>query len=97
MNYQTKPTIALLCGAIAIGFAPVFAAFALKPEYGGFGPAAIGFYRVFFALPFLWLVLFAAPGKTEKQNRLCRPNWLLALAGVFFAVDLVCTHIVLFQ
>ena len=92
MNYQTKPTIALLCGAIAIGFAPVFAAFALKPEYGGFGPAAIGFYRVFFALPFLWLVLVAAPGKTKKQKRLCRPNWLLALAGVFFAVDLVSWH-----
>ena len=39
--------VALAFGALAIGFAPVFAAFALKPEYGGFGPASIGFYRVF--------------------------------------------------
>ena len=39
--------MALALGALAIGFAPVFAAIALKPEYGGFGPASIGFYRVF--------------------------------------------------
>ena len=59
MTYPNAPTVVLACGALAISFAPVFAAFALKPEYGGFGPAAIGFYRVFFALPLLWLVLLS--------------------------------------
>jgi len=92
MGHRTAPTIALFCGALAIGFAPVFAAFALKPEYGGFGPAAIGFYRVFFALPFLWLVLLAAPGKAEQPKRTRRPTGLLALAGFFFAIDLVSWH-----
>ena len=61
-------------------------------EKGGFGPAAIGFYRVFFALPFLWLVLLAAPGKAEHPKRTRRPTGLLALAGFFFAIDLVSWH-----
>ena len=85
--------MALALGALAIGFAPVFAAFALKPEYGGFGPASIGFYRVFFALPLMWLVLWAAPGKAHPApQREKRPTGLLALAGFFFAVDLVSWH-----
>ena len=85
--------MALALGALAIGFAPVFAAFALKPEYGGFGPASIGFYRVFFALPLMWLVLWAAPEKSHPApRREKRPTGLLALAGFFFAVDLVSWH-----
>jgi len=92
VGHRTTPTIALVCGALAIGFAPVFAAFALKPEYGGFGPAAIGFYRVFFALPFLWLLLLSTPDKVEQPKRTRRPTGLLALAGFFFAVDLVSWH-----
>ena len=74
---------------MAIGFAPVFASLALDE---GFGPAAIGFYRVFFALPFMWLVLLAAPGKVKKSARTRRPTGLLALAGFFFAIDLVSWH-----
>ena len=86
--------MALALGALAIGFAPVFAAFALKPEYGGFGPASIGFYRVFFALPLMWLVLWAAPEKSHPApRREKRPTGLLALAGFFFAVDLVSWHL----
>jgi len=78
---------------LAIGFAPVFAAFALKPGFGGFGPASIGFYRVFFALPLMWLVLWAAPEKSHPApHRKKRPTSLLALAGFFFAVDLVSWH-----
>lgn len=85
--------VALAFGALAIGFAPVFAAFALKPEYGGFGPASIGFYRVFFALPFMWAVLWFSPVKTRPAaSRKKRPTGLLALAGFFFAIDLVSWH-----
>jgi drug/metabolite transporter (DMT)-like permease len=85
--------VALGFGALAIGFAPVFAAFALKPEYGGFGPASIGFYRVFFALPFMWAVLWFSPVKTRPAaSRKKRPTGLLALAGFFFAIDLVSWH-----
>ena len=71
----------------------MFAAFALKPEYGGFGPASIGFYRVFFALP---LMVAGAVGSTGKSHpahhREKCPTGLLALAGFFFAVDLVSWH-----
>lgn len=84
---------ALAVGALAIGFAPVFAAIALKPEYGGFGPASIGLYRVLFALPLLWLVLWISPPKSHSSTkRQKRPIRLMALAGFFFAIDLVSWH-----
>lgn len=85
--------LALAFGAFAIGFAPVFAAFALKPEYGGFGPASIGFYRILFALPLMWLVLWITPSKSNSLSKSQkRPIGLLALSGVFFAIDLVSWH-----
>ena len=85
--------LALAFGAFAIGFAPVFAAFALKPEYGGFGPASIGFYRILFALPLMWLVLWITPSKLDSLSKSQkRPIGLLALSGVFFAIDLISWH-----
>ena len=85
--------LALAFGAFAISFAPVFAAFALKPEYGGFGPASIGFYRILFALPLMWLVLWITPSKSDSLSKSQkRPIGLLALSGVFFAIDLVSWH-----
>ena len=85
--------LALAFGAFAIGFAPVFAAFALKPEYGGFGPASIGFYRILFALPLMWLVLWITPSKLDSLSKSQkRPIGLLALSGFFFAIDLVSWH-----
>ena len=85
--------LALAFGAFAIGFAPVFAAFALKPEYGGFGPASIGFYRILFSLPLMWLVLWITPSKLDSLSKSQkRPIGLLALSGVFFAIDLVSWH-----
>ena len=85
--------LALAFGAFAIGFAPVFAAFALKPEYGEFGPASIGFYRILFALPLMWLVLWITPSKLDSLSKSQkRPIGLLALSGFFFAIDLVSWH-----
>ena len=85
--------IALAFGALAIGFAPIFAAIALKPEYGGFGPASIGFYRVLFALPLMWLILWISPSKpASSAKRQKRPIGLMAIAGFFFAIDLVSWH-----
>ena len=85
--------IALGFGALAIGFAPVFAAFALKPEYGGFGPASIGFYRVLFSLPLMWFILWRSPSKSNSSaKRQKRPIGLMAIAGFFFAIDLVSWH-----
>ena len=85
--------LALAFGVFAIGFAPVFAAFALKPEYGGFGPASIGFYRILFALPLMWLVLWITPSKLDSLSKSQkRPIGLLALSGAFFAIDLVSWH-----
>lgn len=93
MNSRQSAILALAFGAFAIGFAPVFAAFALKPEYGGFGPASIGFYRILFALPLMWLVLWITPSKSDSLSKTQkRPIGLLALSGVFFAIDLVSWH-----
>lgn len=93
MNSRQSAILALAFGAFAIGFAPVFAAFALKPEYGGFGPASIGFYRILFALPLMWLVLWITPSKLDSLSKSQkRPIGLLALSGVFFAIDLVSWH-----
>ena len=93
MNSRQSAILALAFGAFAIGFAPVFAAFALKPEYGGFGPASIGFYRILFALPLMWLVLWITPSKSDSLSKSQkRPIGLLALSGVFFAIDLVSWH-----
>ncbi|RZO60421.1 MAG: EamA/RhaT family transporter [Limisphaerales bacterium] len=93
MNSRQSAMLALAFGAFAIGFAPVFAAFALKPEYGGFGPASIGFYRILFALPLMWLVLWITPSKLDSLSKSQkRPIGLLALSGVFFAIDLVSWH-----
>ena len=90
MNSRQSAMLALAFGAFAIGFAPVFAAFALKPEYGGFGPASIGFYRILFALPLMWLVLWITPSKLDSLSKSQkRPIGLLALSGFFFAIDLV--------
>ncbi len=43
---------ALLAGATGIGFAPIFV------RLSEVGPSATAFYRLFFALPFLWLAVW---------------------------------------
>ena len=66
---------ALLLGGIAIGFSPIFV------RLSELGPIATGFYRLFLALPLLWLWMrFEARAAKETVQ------WLpIAVPGFLFA------------
>jgi drug/metabolite transporter (DMT)-like permease len=75
---------ALLIGGIAIGFSPIFV------RLSELGPIATGFYRLFLALPLLWLWMHregrAARGTTKVE-------WLpIAVPGILFAGDILFWH-----
>lgn len=75
--------LALVLGAFAIGFAPIFV------RISDVDPAAIGFWRMVLALPF-FLVWMRAQ---HLSGRAAAPDWRwLALAGVLFALDLAVWH-----
>lgn len=77
--------LALMVGAIAMGFSPVFVRLA------DVGPFASAFWRVALALPplYLWQKLAAeAPAADPRAFR-----WAVALSGVAFAGDLVFWHL----
>ena len=78
------PLLALLGGACAIAFAPVFV------RLTGTGPAAAGFWRLGLALP--GLTLIALSGRPDGGRRLPAPSRVTALAGLFFALDLGFWH-----
>jgi drug/metabolite transporter (DMT)-like permease len=73
---------ALMLGACALAFTPIFM------RLSGVDPAAAGFWRLTFAIPFLALPL-ALPA---SRQGLGRPSLLLLGAGVFFALDLGFWH-----
>ncbi len=72
---------ALVFGACAIGFAPIFVRLTET------GPAAAGFWRLFLALPFLALMALR-DGEGVKTP----PSRMMLLAGLFFAADLSFWH-----
>jgi drug/metabolite transporter (DMT)-like permease len=76
---------ALLVGGIAIGFSPIFV------RLSELGPIATGFYRLFLALPLLWLWMawegqHRAPATTGVE---WRP---VAVPGILFAGDILFWH-----
>jgi drug/metabolite transporter (DMT)-like permease len=80
MDSRSRATAlaALVFGAVAIGFAPIFVRLTET------GPAAAGFWRLTLALPLL------APFALRKGEG--RPEPLMLLAGLFFACDLGLWH-----
>ncbi|TVR79157.1 MAG: DMT family transporter [Rhodospirillales bacterium] len=79
----------LFLGAIGIGFAPIFV------RLSELGPITTAFYRLFLALPALWLWLaLAERGRPTTAPRPRRTgDWLgLLAAGLFFAGDLSFWH-----
>jgi len=70
----------LLAGACIIGLAPILVRLAYA------GPAAVGMWRMLFALPLLALIARRGSGGVGA------PNWILALAGAAFALDLAFWH-----
>lgn len=80
---------ALLAGACAIAFAPIFV------RLSELGPSATAFWRVAFAVPalFLWLGLEQHRlGPAARRPATARDWWLLGLAGFCFAGDLAFWH-----
>jgi drug/metabolite transporter (DMT)-like permease len=74
---------ALLAGAIAIGFSPIFV------RLSELGPVATGFYRLLLALPLLWMWMrFEA--RTAPATRLAASP--IVLAGALFAGDILFWH-----
>ena len=81
---------AVLAGGIAIGFSPIFV------RLSELGPIATGFYRLFLALPLLWLWMHlearrGARGGPQLKRR--SAEWLAAaVPGVLFAGDILFWH-----
>jgi len=76
---------AILAGAIAIGFAPVLV------RLSEVGPSATAFFRLLFALPFLWIWMSTQPAP-ESRPSTARDFLWLAVAGLFFTGDLALWH-----
>ena len=81
--------LALLAGATAIAFAPIFV------RLSELGPTATAFCRVAFAAPVLMLWLMSEQrrlGPAARRPATARDWWGLVAAGSFFAGDLAVWH-----
>jgi drug/metabolite transporter (DMT)-like permease len=74
---------ALLAGAIAIGFSPIFV------RLSELGPVATGFHRLLLALPLLWLWMRFEARAAPAARLAASP---IGLAGVLFAGDILFWH-----
>ena len=75
----------LLAGGCAIGFAPIFV------RLSDIGPVASAFWRTALAAPILWAMWKLGPQPSRKAEG--EASWgALALAGIFFALDLGVWH-----
>jgi len=80
---------ALLVGAMAIAFAPIFV------KISEVGPAATAFHRMLLSLPFFvgaFLVWPSGGKRSNERAKTTRTYVLLGLAGAFFAGDLAVWH-----
>lgn len=74
----------VLTGGLLIGFSGIFTKWA---EQGGVGNLGVGFYRMLFALPFIYLLGLKDPHPTHRTSY----GWAW-LGGAIFAVDLSIWH-----
>lgn len=78
---------ALIAGGLAIAFSPIFM------RLSEIGPIATAVHRLTLGLPVFWLWLALEKGEGQQRGP---ANWrdagLLALAGLFFALDLAAWH-----
>jgi len=79
---RLKPLLALVGGAAAIGFAPIFV------RWSEVGLNATAFWRLALSLPVFWLLC----QRTGMAVIRVRSHGLLAVAGLFFALDLIFWH-----
>lgn len=79
---------ALVLGALAIAFSPIFV------RLSEVGPTATGFYRTMLAVPPLWLVWRLRPRDVAAQSGSRLPSLgVLLLPGLLFAGDLFFWHL----
>ena len=88
--------LGLILGSFFVGMSPIFVRFCK------IDPLAIGFFRFFFALPFLWTwsVVATLKEKNRPQRNLPKTGkdyLFLILAGVFFAMDIGIWHVSLLK
>ena len=84
---QKTGLIAALIGAGLLGFAAIFVKWSV-----GVSPLAVGFYRMLFALPFVfWLALREGPPRASESGGML---WAI-LGGVCFTADLWLWHVAL--
>lgn len=74
----------LIAGACAIGWSPILV------RLGGAGPAATGFWRLAFALPWLLFMVGRPGGAGDARAALASP--VIWLSGALFAADLGFWH-----
>lgn len=75
---------ALIVGAVAIGFAPIFV------RMSETGPVSTAFWRIAIALPFMAALAVRLPKGEAVAGK---SGWLpMALAGICFAIDLALWH-----
>jgi len=82
----------LVVSAVTIGLAPVLTK--LSVNTGEVGPIAVGFWRMFLALPLLAVFALCFRGKVANKDAAAPAGSLawLALPGLFFAGDLATWH-----
>jgi drug/metabolite transporter (DMT)-like permease len=86
------PFAALLLGALAMGISPVFVRIA------DVGPLASAFWRVFAALPLLWLwAALEARGRQELVLSVFRLDRAIVVTALTFSVDLLFWHLAILK
>ena len=86
-NFQrTNYFILLSFGAMLIGFAPIFV------ELSSLSPFAIGFYRMFLTIPFLFAVNYAVNKRFSFKVNNKRTILYAAFASLAFTIDLTLWH-----
>tara|TARA_Y100001935_G_scaffold239592_1_gene227402 strand:- start:208 stop:1083 length:876 start_codon:yes stop_codon:yes gene_type:complete len=86
LNLKISPFTILVLGAISIAFSPIFV------RFSDVDPIMTAFYRIFLSLPFF--LIFSSFDFIEKIRfpQFKNHYTFFLLAGIFFALDLICWH-----
>ena len=89
-NFQrTNYFLILALGATLIGFAPIFV------KWSSLTPTAISFYRMFLAIPFLFILNFSLNKTLKFSVNNKKTIFYSALASLAFTTDLTLWHFIM--
>ncbi|MFO1258353.1 MAG: DMT family transporter [Gammaproteobacteria bacterium] len=83
---KTWGLTALFLGVIAIGMAPILVRFSHSD------PSAVAFWRIFIALPFMYIIAFCRDNKIKSRPNRTDYLWMI-VSGIAFAADLGFWHL----